>query len=218
MLLALALASTVCFVGVGGFVGIKLLMLARRTRQLPELTVGIGFVLVAFLGYPLGLAALGLEGPVARVAFCVGTVAASVGSMSIYVFTWRVFRPEEPWARALAGAGMLGLAAVAVGSVVEGMHAERVTDPYLVHRQILVGVSYAWTAAESLRYWGLLRRRLVLGLADPLVANRFLLWALSGLFASGASPCPRRSPSRATLPPVTRCPCWPSAWPASPRA
>ena len=46
-----------------------------------------------------------------------------------------------------------------------------------------------WLAFESLRYWSLLRRRLRLGLADPLVTNRFLLlgiWALA-VFDMGAS-------------------------------
>ena len=31
---------------------------------------------------------------------------------------------------------------------------------------------------ESFRYWALLQRRLRIGLADPLVANRFLLWGV----------------------------------------
>jgi hypothetical protein len=43
--------------------------------------------------------------------------------------------------------------------------------------------SYVWTAFESLRYWSLLRRRLALGLADPVVTNRFLLWGLVGVFS-----------------------------------
>jgi hypothetical protein len=38
-----------------------------------------------------------------------------------------------------------------------------------------------WMAVEAFRYRGLLKRRLRLGLADPLVANRFLLW---GVWAS----------------------------------
>ena len=41
-----------------------------------------------------------------------------------------------------------------------------------------------WGAVESLRYYALMRRRLRLGLADPLVTNRFLLWGL-GIGAAG---------------------------------
>jgi hypothetical protein len=39
--------------------------------------------------------------------------------------------------------------------------------------------SYAWSAAEAGRYYGLMRRRLAVGLADPVVADRFRLWAIS---------------------------------------
>jgi hypothetical protein len=39
--------------------------------------------------------------------------------------------------------------------------------------------SGTWGAVEALRWWRLLRRRLALGLADPVVTNRFLLWGLA---------------------------------------
>jgi hypothetical protein len=45
-----------------------------------------------------------------------------------------------------------------------------------------VMVAYGWTAWESLRYHGLMRRRVRLGLADPEVSNRFLLWGLMSVF------------------------------------
>ena len=41
---------------------------------------------------------------------------------------------------------------------------------------------YYWLAAESLSYWSAARRRVRIGLADPLVTNRFLLlglWAVA---------------------------------------
>ena len=41
-----------------------------------------------------------------------------------------------------------------------------------------------WGAAESLRYFALMRRREKLGLAEPLVTHRFLLWGL-GIGAAG---------------------------------
>jgi len=37
---------------------------------------------------------------------------------------------------------------------------------------------------ESYRYWGLLRRRAALGLADPMVMNRFFLWGTGSLFST----------------------------------
>jgi len=186
-----ALTSAICFIAVGGFVGVRLLLLARQTRQLPEFTVGLGFFLVALVGYPLGLIALAPQAPVqwAPTAHALAHAATGVGSISIFVFTWRVFRPEERWASALAWTCMLGLvvcAVVAIGDSLTTTPGQRPIDSALVPRQLIVGLSYWWTAAEGLRWFGLLRKRLALGLAEPLVANRFLLWGVSGVFAGSA--------------------------------
>jgi len=37
-----------------------------------------------------------------------------------------------------------------------------------------------WLVAESVRYYGIMQRRLPLGLADPVVTDRFRLWAFAG--------------------------------------
>jgi hypothetical protein len=47
-----------------------------------------------------------------------------------------------------------------------------------------VMVAYLWTAWESLRYHGAMRRRVRLGLADAAVSERFLLWGLMALSAT----------------------------------
>jgi hypothetical protein len=47
-----------------------------------------------------------------------------------------------------------------------------------------VMLAYLWTAWEALRYHGLMRRRVRLGLADPAVCDRFLLWGLMALFVT----------------------------------
>lgn len=177
------------FIVVGGLVGVRLLLLARRTRQLPEFAIGLGFVFVALVGYPLGLASALLSGSAANFAFGAGNVASAIGSISIFVFTWRVFRPDAVWASLLSFACM-GLLAVAAGIAVHAAWVapagERPVDSFLIVRQLTVGVSYVWTALESLHWWRLSKKRLVLGLAEPLVANRFLLWSLAGWSAGGA--------------------------------
>ena len=47
-----------------------------------------------------------------------------------------------------------------------------------------------WTGLESFGYYGRMRKRRVLGLADPIVTNRFLLWGLVALNAIVASGVP----------------------------
>ncbi len=45
----------------------------------------------------------------------------------------------------------------------------------------------AWAASESLRYYGLMKRREALALAEPLVTNRFLLWGIGALAGATAT-------------------------------
>ena len=44
----------------------------------------------------------------------------------------------------------------------------------------LLFVLFGWSSLESGLYWNMMRRRVVLGLAEPEVANRFALWSLAG--------------------------------------
>jgi hypothetical protein len=39
-------------------------------------------------------------------------------------------------------------------------------------------IAYAWSCAESLRFWTMMRRREALGLVDRALTRRFGLWAL----------------------------------------
>jgi hypothetical protein len=187
---ALAGLATLAFIVVGGIVGVRLLLLSRRTRQLPEFAVGLSLFLLSAVSYPASLVVM--SAPVglgaARALSVLAVVAMGVGWAAVYVFTWRTFRPGSAPVRALAllaAAAILGLAGVRLVRVVatdvladlSGYGAPVITI------QILALAAYAWTAAEGLRYHALMRRRLALGLADPVVANRFLLWGLTGVSA-----------------------------------
>lgn len=186
----LVLLATLSFILVGGLVGAKLLLLARRTRQLPELAVGLGVFLVAFVSYPLSLASISpdLAPATAKLLFATGAFASAVGSASIYVFTWKVFRPDAGWARVLTLVAIGAIFVFAAVSVVRvagaATPAEVFRDRLSVARNVVTGFSYLWTAVESIRYYALLRRRMALGLADPVVSNRFLLWGVSGVSAT----------------------------------
>ena len=46
--------------------------------------------------------------------------------------------------------------------------------------------AFAWPAFESGRYAAAMRRRLAIGLGDPVLADRFRLWAISSCAVSCA--------------------------------
>jgi hypothetical protein len=182
-------AVTLAFVVVSALLGARLLALARRTRRTPELALGLAYVTVGALGYPLGLAsaAAGLPENAARACFALSHLFTGLGSAAVYVFTCSVFRPDARWARWLVRAAATVLAAQTAVSVARALTGDparfAVPDAAFSVRQALTAFSYAWTAIEALRYRELMVRRLALGLAEIEVVNRFLLWAIAGVGA-----------------------------------
>jgi hypothetical protein len=170
-------------------IGLRLLLLARRTRELPEFAIGLALFLMGGLGYPLvsvARLATGVpEGP--RIAlFLVCIVFNVVGTLGVCVFNWRVFRPTQPWARSLTLAFSGALAfAFALQSVTPGLAPAALRNEGAGYHvfMALQGGPIAWAALESLRYQRLLKRRARLGLADLVVVNRILLWGAGMLSA-----------------------------------
>jgi hypothetical protein len=165
-------------------IGVRLLRLGARSKG-PERWLGLYFLAASLLGTVFSCVLyLGWVDPTLALpaAWCpplqaLHIVSNGAGLFGIWMFTWRTFRPDSALAR---------VAVVAVGATLLVTFAQiGFTDRFAVH--ILPGASYwinfaarvsgvAWMSVESFRYGALLRRRLSLGLADPLVANRFQLW------------------------------------------
>jgi hypothetical protein len=180
------------FIIVSAVVGVRLLLLAQRTRRLPELAIGLNFVLGGWIGYGLLLAAESIRvfpAPFDGWASFTGVTAMSLGCLSVCVFTYRVFRSGERGAYAALCALSVWLALGIAGSW--ALHIEKAQaglGNWLGHWGPNVGmlVAYAWSSYEPLRYHGALRRRAAMGLGDPLVANRVLLWGIGTLGSAGA--------------------------------
>jgi hypothetical protein len=109
----------------------------------------------------------------------------SLGSMGLGVGTWRIFRPERRWM--VWAFSVLG--AVLVAEFVRNALLER--TPFVRADQLWYwpgalgrSLPFWWSTYESLRYHGLLRRRLRIGLSTPVLANKMLLWSVSGVVGS----------------------------------
>lgn len=185
----LVLASVLSCSAIGSLIGGRLLLVARQTRQPPELLIGIGIFVYASVALPslLVMGLPGLSSEVTRVFQLMQQAANFTSVAAILLFTWRVFRPEAGWARLLVGASIaLGLFA-SWGSVSIAPSAPSASAmppevrPYVSLMVAVWGVAFLWTGVESFRFHAKMRRRLLLGLGDPLVANRFLLWAIWGV-------------------------------------
>jgi hypothetical protein len=169
---------------VGTLVGLKLLALASRSRKLPELAVGVGLFSYAALSQPglLATFALGEEASLGlRMALvALRIVAFYVTLLGLSVFTWQVFGAESRWRQALA-------AAIALTGLLSGCFLMWATwlkysagVPSSAYARIgMMGhyvIVFGWMSLESLHYHSQMRKRHALGLADPVVTNRFFVW------------------------------------------
>lgn len=171
-------------------VGARLVGLWRHTGRLPELALGSAVLLVGALGYPLAIAARNDLGgsPELDIRLLATSIALqNLGCACMALATLGTFRAGVVWARGLFTA----LAALLAGSWLVQLLTHDFASPAGQSFAYWVGFAgrvlpFLWSAAESWRYHGLLRRRLRLGLTDGAVADRFRLWALSATGVVGA--------------------------------
>jgi hypothetical protein len=187
---SLYILSTAAFAVTAGVVGIRLLLLSRRTGQLAERLLGLGLLLTVSLGY--GVIMVGLIGrsllpdPSAAPAVythitTVGWICHNIGVTFVLSFVVHVFRHGVLWARLLAVAVSIALwLGWALHSSQGGMAGGLPQDGFWIVLAV-IGTYPFWTAAESFIYYARMRKRIALGLGDQLVANRFLLWGLASL-------------------------------------
>jgi drug/metabolite transporter (DMT)-like permease len=187
----IAVLSMLFTVAVTLTVGVRLLLVARRTRGLPEVLFGFTFLSTA-LGQAFGQIGLRLlwstPGPLATTLNALTFAFVTLGTAALGLVVWRVFRPGKGWGAALCAA-VCGLTLLAYAVRLwdgDFAIASGQTRGYLLHVAAR-GILLAWTATEAIHYWSLLRKRLALGLADPMATNQILLWGISGIFAFGGT-------------------------------
>lgn len=172
--------------------GLRLLWLARQTRELPEFVLGIGLFAMGGIGTPLmalARAPLGWGPGFSAACLFASCGILTLGMAGFALFTRRVFRPNARWAGCLAfalpGWMLAGMVLIALGDGFAA--AARQPGTGYAFFQTGTAMILAWCAFESTRYAIALRRRVQLGLAEPVVANRILLWASAMVIATALS-------------------------------
>jgi len=171
-------------------VGVRLVRLGRRDGAGPVVWLGLYFLIYSGLATGLsvttyiGWSGVGVALPEAVTRLLNGAffVSSTLGVSCLLVFTQRTFRPDSGRARAFVACDVLAMAlgTLALG-LSEGFQVRVVNGP--AYWVVFLGrlAAWAWVAGEAIVYWIKQRRRLALGLADPIVANRFLLWGVWGV-------------------------------------
>jgi hypothetical protein len=187
----LSLACLVLYTVTSFVVAVRLIVRSRRSHGVPELLMGLTYLTAPGIGYPLAVLAPAMPSrELSILSIAVGETLIVFGCSCFLLFNAKVFRPSAAWAIAAACAGIVALVVGGTGVVLANLSS---ADLAVVGERargamalllLTLGLGYAWTAVEGLRYHRMLRRRLVLGLAEPIVANRFLLWAVAGLVST----------------------------------
>jgi len=165
------------------FVGGRLLLAARRTRQIPELAIGFSTLAIAlgpllrFAGQRMAQSNTSFS---ALTLFSIGNLLSILSSVAVGLAMWKIFRTRNPWARILF---WTLTAVVAVdwcwitfsGPAIEGW----VFSEKKFWMQLACATFSLWAVIECFRNYRMMKKRVALGFCEPLVANQVLLWAFS---------------------------------------
>ena len=168
-------------------VGLRLMALFQRTRQFPELAMGLSFFTAGFLSTAMNLVGNHAQADpsVAMWLRLAAALTSYTGYALMAFFVWRVFRRDAAGVAIFAAcAGLLAL-----GFVMQVFSTKPVL-PAPIDAGFWVAfagqvIAYGWAATETFRYWSLLRRRARIGLAEPLLVNRFLMWGIANATVVG---------------------------------
>jgi hypothetical protein len=171
----------VTYSAVGFIAGLRLLRLACRTGEWPEHLIGGAFLAGSMFGYPALVAAdrLRTVAPdAALILFFAGWTGLVVAAVCLLAFWQRVYHADRPVAGRIFLVGSAFLVVSLLGLVLtQSAGAQASTNAWYLPGLVAQGTAYALNGWASARYWQMLRRRLSLGLVDPVVVNRILLWS-----------------------------------------
>ena len=187
MLQQLALICVSAYTLMSLFVGGRLILRGLPTRATPELLMGVAYFAAPGLGYPMSVASNAIADRLwSTLVFGLGHALIALGVSVFFFFNSRVFRAASPFAQGFAAACAI-LFSLSSLEIVRGHNA--VGSDFLSLASVrgalvillfVLGLAYGWTAYEGFRHNGLMRKRARVGLGDPVVANRFLLWGFAG--------------------------------------
>ena len=166
-------------------VGLRLVALAARTRRAPELLIGLAVLGIGPVGFGLQTGAGLIDDPAAAETLAaVGAAALAIGVWAKLTFNWLVYRRDSRIATIATGLLAIGIGVQLLAQPMLGSFLAAARNvPLSSVRNVIQVVALGWGASEAIAYWVRLRKRARIGLADPVLANRFLMWGVSAAAA-----------------------------------
>jgi hypothetical protein len=161
-------------------VAVHLLVLARRSGASPELLLGSSFMLT-LVGNATVTLVLGRDiggGELRTHIVQAAGLSVNLGFILAAVFIARVYRRHSTWARVAVWAVSAALLGSQAFTWVMMDPARDYLGVYWLKFALREFV-FIWGAVEAFVYYRLMQKRVRHGIADPVVANRFLLWGVA---------------------------------------
>jgi hypothetical protein len=175
--------SNVVVIAINLIVGGRVLKMGIASRAAPELLLGATLL---FDGLEWLFWLIGVYTPLADTPlggwFVIGCRTGIFVSMSFQLqFVRRVFRPDSSWARIFTTIVTLTIATGLFVGTYLGDEMGFASGRIWIWLELGGAVTtLLWCALEAGSHYLKMRRRIPLGLADPVVANRVLLWSCYG--------------------------------------
>jgi hypothetical protein len=166
-------------------VGARLVLLGIRTRSAAEWLLGLVFLFWT-LSYVLWVTAIAwqVQPALESQLHIASRLTTNLGGVGIALFPLLAFRRGSTWAKWLSASIVICLIAGRLGSIwvgdPEGL--EPLTNVWWWFEWIGEIAPAIWIGAEGFHHYGTTRPRVRLGLCEPIVGHRYLLWGIAGGF------------------------------------
>jgi hypothetical protein len=161
-----------------------LVRLGIRTRSAAEKLLGLTFLTWA-LTYVFWVIAILLQAqPALESQFYIAShIATNLGEIGFAYFSLLAFRRGSTWAQWLSTSIAICLVVGTAGSIWTGdpEGVEPLTNAWWWSEWIGESATAIWIGTEGLHHYGTSRRRVRLGLCEPIVGHRYLLWGIAGV-------------------------------------
>jgi hypothetical protein len=164
-------------------VGVRLIRMSWQSQKTPEFLLGVTLLLwglsYACWQIPIAMA----NQPLTRPLFFAGRAFSCGATIFFASFTWIAFRSQARWAKALFFAIAISVFAGVAGSFAVGdwEGVRPLSNPWWWADWAAALVAMSWVGVEGFINYLNARQRVRLGLCDPLVCNRYLLWGITGI-------------------------------------
>lgn len=164
-------------------IGVRLLWLAKKTRKLPEFTLGTSVILAGAIGWTALLISREISASdpaAAEFLLAMGTLITNLGNVTLLVFIWRVYRPYSTRTVYVIVILVVMMAVSTIyNSIIVGKTYAGPSEPIQWLGMSARLATYFWGTLEAFVFWRKLKRRALIGLAEPVVANRVFMWGVA---------------------------------------